>query len=113
MATRMTQGSGTGVRLQVWRILRDTFLIPARHPREFLTPLALPGFVVALLSVGWQVTRGSMPAPVGWTIYAVYGAAFTVLAVSCHRLVLFGPSSTTLAPKLRWGFRESRFFGWV
>jgi hypothetical protein len=109
----MTEGSDTPFRLPVWRILRDTFLIPGQHTREFFKPLALPGLVIAVLTVGWRLTRSGMPAPVGWAVYVVYGAAFTVFAVSCHRLVLLGPSSATLAPTLRWGLRESKFLGGI
>ena len=109
----MEEPSAGGFRLPVWNILRDTFLIPWRHPREFLRPLALPGLVIAVFTIGWDLTKGRMPAPVGWLIYAAYGAVFTVFAVSCHRLVLLGPSAETLAPKVRWGLRESKFLGWL
>jgi hypothetical protein len=54
-----------------------------------------------------------MPAAVRWLIYGIYVATLTVLAVACHRLVLLGPSSETLAPKLRWGLRETKFVGWI
>jgi len=75
--------------------------------------LALPGLAIAAFTLGWQMARNGMPAAVAWALHAIYGAAFTVLAVSCHRLVLLGPSPATLAPKLRWGRRETRFLGWL
>jgi hypothetical protein len=100
-------------RLPVLRILRDTFQIPVRHFREFATPLALPALLVAVLCVGWQLTRTGMPEMMSWVTYAIYGAAFTIFAVSCHRLVLLGPSPDTLVPRLRWGLRESKFFAWL
>jgi hypothetical protein len=109
----MSEGSGTRFRLPVWRILCDTFLIPAQHTREFCKPLAVPGLVLAVFTLGWQLTRSGLPAAVGWALYSVYVAAFTVLAVSCHRLVLLGPSPAPLIPKLRWGLRETKFLGWI
>jgi hypothetical protein len=46
-------------------------------------------------------------------VRAVYAAVFTVFAVTCHRLVRLGPSADTLAPKVRWGSRDTRFLAWV
>ena len=100
-------------RLSILGVLRDTLRIPAQHWREFLKPLALPALAIAVLTLGWQLTRSQMPAISVWVILAFYGAGLTVLAVACHRLVLLGPTASTLKPSLRWGARETRFLGWL
>jgi hypothetical protein len=110
---RMDEDSRTPDQLSVRRIIRDTFLIPAQHVREFFVPLVLPGLLVAALTLGWDLTRKQMPATVVWTLYAVYGVLFTMLAVTCHRLVLLGPSPETSVARLRWGLRETKFLGWI
>lgn len=99
--------------LSISRVLRDTLRIPTQHWREFLKPLALPAIAIAVLTIGWQLTRNQMPAIAGWVVIALSGALFTVLAVACHRLVLLGPTASTLRPPVRWGLRETKFFGWV
>jgi hypothetical protein len=91
--------------------LREALRIPTQHWREFLEPLALPALAIAALTLGSQLARNQMPAMAGWVILAFYGAVLTVLAVACHRLVLLGPTASTLKPALRWGARESKFFG--
>lgn len=96
-------------RLSIPRVLSDTLRIPAQHWREFLKPLALPVIAISVLTLGWQLTRNQMPAVVGWAMFALHGLLFTVLAVACHRLVLLGPTASTLSPALRWGARETRF----
>lgn len=100
-------------RLSVLRVMRDTLRIPAQHWREFLKPLALPAVAIAVLTLGWQLTRSQMPAVVSWAMFALYGALLTVLAIACHRLVLLGPTPSTLRPPFRWGARETRFIGWL
>lgn len=101
------------MRLSIRRVLRDTFLIPGKHPREFLGALALPALLIVLITLGVQLTRGKLPLPVGLALNVVYAIVFTILAVACHRLVLLGPSPETLAPRLQWGRRETRFFAWL
>ena len=76
-------------------------------------PLVLPGLFISALTLGWYFTGSGMPRAIGWGLYAIYGAAFTVLAVGCHRLVLLGPSPATSVAKVRWGLRETKFLGWA
>lgn len=99
-------------KLSVPRVLRETILIPVQHLREFAVALVLPALLIVVLFLGWNFAVG-IPNGVLWTLYVFYGAAFTALAVACHRLVLLGPTPATLAPKLQWGWRETRFLGWV
>jgi hypothetical protein len=112
MQPNITESRESRVKLPVGVVLRDTFSIPGQHMREFLKPLALPGLALAVLMQGWQFVDARTPALVDWGLYAVYTLLFSVFAVVCHRLVLFGPSPETIAPRLRWGLRESRFLGW-
>jgi hypothetical protein len=109
----MSEDSGVRFRLPVRSILSDTFRIPFQHAGAFFKPLVLPGLALVVLTLGWQLTHGQMSVAVGWLLYAIYGVIFTIFAINCHRVVLLGPSPDTLAPKLVWGLRESRFLGWV
>jgi hypothetical protein len=100
MQPNITESRGTRVKLRVGVILRDTFSIPGRHMREFLKPLALPGLALAVLLQGWRFVDARTPALVDWGLYAAYALIFSVFAVTCHRLVLFGPSPETLKDDL-------------
>jgi hypothetical protein len=48
--------------LSILRVLRDTVRIPAQHWQAFLKPLAPPAIAIAVLTLGWQLTRSQMPA---------------------------------------------------
>lgn len=100
-------------KLSIRRIVCDTFLIPWRHKRAFITPLILPGLLMAVITLGWLLTRGKMPEAASWLLFGVYWVSFGIFAVACHRLVLLGPSPTTLAVRLTLGLREIRFIVWL
>jgi hypothetical protein len=102
------------VRLVLLAILRDTFLLPLRVGSAFVKPLALPGLVMALITVGWYLTDAVLPGALRWALYGFHGIIFTVFAVTCHRIVLLGLASRSAdVLTVTWSMRETRFLMWI
>lgn len=99
-------------RLPVFKIIAGALSIAWFSWREYLRVLAVP--TLMLVSV-WAVTAvfgGDSRAYVSWIALPLYGLAFALFAVTCHRFILLhaserGPGSIAI------GRRELRFLVWM
>jgi hypothetical protein len=99
--------------IPVIQIIRNAVIIPWRKRATMFW---------ALLSTSVVLTVAHMIAPLarqelGWisTLISVvlFGLAFALFAVTCHRLVLLGDHSVPKYGLIRWSSRETRFVGWT
>jgi hypothetical protein len=71
-----------------------------------LAPLIVAG--VILSSVWWYV-KGAIPGYLAWIVWCLFWILYSLLAVSCHRIVLLGRASVPEHGLTRVGGRELRF----
>jgi hypothetical protein len=103
------------VRLDVAKVIYGAFLFPWWHRRAFARALAIPLVLLVTLTLSWYLGARHLQDPPKWfwlflILYIVYGALFSVFAVTCHRLVLLDTASVAARFVPRWSWRETRFF---
>jgi hypothetical protein len=102
-------------KLDVWKVVTGAFLIPWRNRATFAIALANPVLLIATLTLSWHYAKKyfSFPDWLNWGFDLLYIILFTMLAVTCHRLVLLKLEHITSFIGLRWSSRETRFFLWI
>ena len=103
-------------RLPVWATIREAALAIAKEWKTLLKAIAVPALLLAAVNVVDQaflaILGGSRLAfLLVWLLLP--GGFFTMIAISCHRLVILGVDSLPNAWGLFWSWRETRFFGWI
>ena len=98
-------------RLPVWATVREAAQAIAREWKALLKAVAVPALLVAVVvvledpfpnrSFLWDLLTGVLTF-----------VPLTLIAVSCHRLVILGVDSLPSAWGLFWSRRETRFLGW-
>jgi hypothetical protein len=101
------------VRLPLLKTLIGTALLPWHFGRDFFKPLALPALLLVVMTIGVNMAFLGASRPAGWVLFAGFGLVFTLFAVTCHRIVLLGPESTSVVTAARWSMRETRFALWL
>jgi len=100
--------------LPVIGVLAGVIQLVWRERTVFARSLAMPlgaWVLFALVMMAFPADSGS-----SWRyllVLLVYGGVFTMVAVTCHRLALLGPSAVPAWGLQRWTRRETRFLGWV
>ena len=74
-----------------------------------LLPISL---ILITLRMIQPVILAQMGSLAEFVILVLYVPAFTVFAVTCHRLILLGDDSVPNYGLMKWSKRESRFIGW-
>jgi putative Mn2+ efflux pump MntP len=105
-------------RIDIGKVVVGAFLIPWWNRGAFCRALAVPFALVLGLTVVWQYSAESVSEWAIWLLYIPIDLAFTLFAVTCHRLVLLEPSVAATTPIPVWTRRETRFFiffvlGWL
>jgi len=83
--------------------------------RRFMLIRALAVMGVALTAIDFAqryFLRSTGSLWVAWLGIVVSWFAYTLFAVTCHRIVLLGETSVPRYGLLSWTSRETRFFGW-
>ncbi len=95
-------------RLPVWATIREAVQAIAKEWKALLKVVAVP--TLAFVALGLVP---SPPAYLGWLLLPLLVGLPTMIAVSCHRLVILGADSLPNAWGLYWWGRETRFLGWM
>lgn len=91
------------------QILLATVIMVFEHWRSLGKAILVP-LVLFLISDAIAVYANSYF--VGWLLYFVNFAIYTILAVAVHRLILLGPGSVAeYGVAQSWSRRETRFLG--
>jgi hypothetical protein len=98
-------------KLDVWKVVSGAFLIPWESRATFGIALANPVFLIAILMFSWSHAKTHVPAWLAWGLYLAYLMLFTMLAITCHRLVLLKLTNVNSHSAFHWSLRETRFFG--
>lgn len=102
-----------GNKLDVWKITQGAFLIPWRDRANFGIALANPVLLLATLYIAWSYAKEHVPDWLAWGLYLMYLVLFTILATTCHRLVLLNLRNVNSFTAIHWSWRETRFLLWV
>ena len=110
------EGDPSVHRLPVWATIGEAVMAIAKEWKTLLKAIAVPALLLAAVNVVDQaflaVIGGSgLAYLLFWLLLP--GAVFTMIAISCHRLVILGVDSLPNAWGLFWSWRETRFFGWM
>ncbi|MBK8815759.1 MAG: hypothetical protein IPN42_09760 [Methylococcaceae bacterium] len=100
-------------KLDVWKISSGAFLIPWRNRSDFIIALANPILLIAALKVAWFYAKEHVATSLSWGLYIFYIVLFTMLAVTCHRLVLLKIKEVNSWFAFHWSWRETRFLLWL
>lgn len=100
-------------KLDVWQVVSGAFLIPWKNRATFTIALANPVLLIVALVVGWSYAREYVPAWLAWGLLFAHLTLFTMLAVTCHRLVLLKLNHVHSLTALRWSMRETLFLGYL
>jgi hypothetical protein len=66
---------------------------------------------MSLVSIGFEaLPSGTIMGLLAWLLYAPFYAIF---AVTCHRVIILGPSHIPSTSGIYWSSRELRFIGWM
>ena len=106
-------------RLPVWATIREAAQSIANEWKALLKAIAVPGLGLAAINVVWQQP---FEAPASGFLTALFIVALpltvvlsfgflTMIAVSCHRLVILGVDALPKAWGLYWSRREGGFLG--
>ena len=99
-------------RIPVISIIQSSIAIPWRK-RAVMFRALLP---ISVILITLQMIRPVISTVLGslteFVILIPYVPAFTVFAVTCHRLILLGDDSVPWYGLSKWSKRESRFIGW-
>ncbi len=104
-----------GNKLDVWKVTCGAFLIPWRNHIQFLVALANPVLLIVALSLSWYYVKNFLPIPewLGWVRLLIYLVLSTLLAVTCHRLVLLNLKNVNSLTALNWSSTHTRFLAWL
>ena len=98
-------------RLPVWATIREAVQAIAKEWKALLKAVAVPALVLtAVIVVLDGEYLGSLEDIL---LYLLSFGLLTMIAVSCHRLVILGADSLPNAWGLFWSGRETRFLGWI
>jgi len=114
-------------RLPVWATISEATQAIAKEWKALLKAIAVPTLVLAAVTVVNQLNQEDLDAAGdGPGLFVAPGAfllslllallsivPLTMIAVSCHRLVILGADSLPNAWGLFWSWRETRFLGWI
>lgn len=100
-------------RLNVEKVAVGAFLIPWLNRRTFGRALVIPLLLLASLTLSWYYSSEHLSQAVKWGLYFLYGVLFSVIAVTCHRLVLLDFQEAASRSTMGWSSREMRFFIWM
>lgn len=105
-----TEASRRHLRLPLGKVLLAALIVPWIQRRAFLRFMLYPALLflavrVALILLQSEGIGGALV----WLAGPVYGAAFTVFAVRCHRLIILPSSASDSASVVGWSARETRF----
>lgn len=82
---------------------RGTLLRALLYPIFFLSIIALCSYY---FGKEWRVLGHII-------LYFLYSIFFTILAITCHRIILLGEESVPAYGLIRWSKRELKFLGWT
>lgn len=99
-------------RLDVAKVVYGAFLVPWTNRASFARALGIPVAILATLALCSYYLRGHVPQAFHWLLYVAYWITFTLLAVTCHRLVLLDAATTGAEWLPRWSRRQTRFLLW-
>ena len=88
------------------RILGLALEALGKHRRAVLVAILLPAVLLVAVETLGPWATASTPGRVFYVLLSV--VAYVWLAIAIHRIVLLGDTF-----KLRWGWRETRFTGWL
>ena len=98
-------------RLPVWATIREAVQAIGKEWKALLKAVAVPALVLtAVIVVLDGEYLGSLEDIL---LYLLSLGLLTMIAVSCHRLVILGADSLPNAWGLFWSGRETRFLGWI
>lgn len=105
-------GSGKHKKLLLIDIILNAFTLPWQKRWRLIRALFIPSLLTIgigiLLSFKFFDTNPRYMFPLA----IISGMAHTIIAVTCHRLVLMGEESIPKYGLMRWSMRETRFAGW-
>ncbi len=99
--------------IPVVQIIRNAVIIPW-HKRATMFWALLPISVVLIVD---HMIAPLARQELGWIstliLVVLFGLAFALFAVTCHRLILLGDHSVPQYGLIRWSSRETRFVSWT
>jgi len=98
--------------LPILPIVQEAFNMAWKKRSVLLRALLVPFIISILLTFVHNHYSDSMGLKFDIPYRVVQGIVFTILAITCHRLVLLGDSSVPKFGIYAWSMRETRFFGW-
>lgn len=121
----MTQGSSglrTGVKsltdqkphpIPVLEVIHEAMTIPWHKRATMFSPLLRISVVLIALHFIMPLVREEL-GRISYLVWRVlFGLAFAVFAVTCHRIILLGKESVPKSGLASWSLRETRFVGWT
>ena len=95
-------------KLQLFKIIAGAFIIAWFEKGRFSKRLALPTLLlVAIMAIWMQL--GSKIAALNWLFLLLYWIAFSIFAVTCHRLILIDDHNSSNQFQISLSKREFRF----
>ena len=98
--------------LPILPIVQEAFKVAWKKRSIMLRALLVPFIIFILLTFVYNHYSDSMGLKFDIPYRVVQGIVFTILAITCHRLVLLGDSSVPKFGIYTWSMRETRFLGW-
>lgn len=100
-------------KLPVSKVLVGAFALLWWYRDTFLHSLAAPIFFLSLMGLFVFYASPDWHPFYFYYIYIIYAVLFTILAVTCHRIVLLGVNSVPAYGLKLWSRREFRFLWFV
>ena len=95
-------------KLPIIKIIAGAFIIPWYNKGRFSRALALPTLVLVAILAIWMQLGSKMPA-LNWMFLLLYWLAFSIFAVTCHRLILIVDHNSKNQFHISLSRREFRF----
>ena len=99
--------------LPVLTILTSAFQTTAQLGGKIAQPLIIMGTLIVLIDLVSRHFFVSLSFLESTLILLPTAVAFSLFAITCHRIVLIGPDSVPILGVLSWTKREWRFLGWT
>ena len=95
-------------KLSLLRIIAGAFIIPWYNKGRFSKRLSLPTLLLVAIMAIWMQLSSKLAA-LNWSFLLLYWIAFSIFAVTCHRLILIDDHNSSNQFQISLSRREFRF----
>ena len=95
-------------KLPLFKIIAGAFVIPWYDKGRFSRRLVLPTLLLVVIMAIWMQLESKVAA-LNWSFLLLYWIAFSIFAVTCHRLILIDDNDSSNQFQINLSKREFRF----